>query len=350
MPERSVKRMTLDEMEERMAIRPPEFVRTGLLAFDLLFEGKGLPLGGLFALHAPSSSGKTTLTLTLCKLLADRGHRSVFAMSEPSPQLAEDMGLLGEAYRGKFAMLDLTTYDELEDLFNSFMESDATLLVVDSLTACSLSSVAQQQIRTNETLPAADSRAKAALLKMVQSNLKRSSKAVICIQQQRANFNAGWGDLHKSVMAGGRAEEFYTSAIIELVGAAQIRASDTATSAVLGTSGYLVCNPKNRFAPPRVPSFVQIIFGKGASNIKVIRDFMKWAGMLKASGSWFTVRMDGEGDADGDDDESVTGCERVNGKTALNEWIADHYDELEELFYSRAQDYFNGIREGYRPS
>ena len=329
-------KFSLDEMISQMSIKPAEFIRTGILAFDLLFEGKGLPWGGLHLLHSPSGYGKSTLTLSLARSLADKGYKSLFCMSEPSIKLAEDMGIMDERYADRIKLLQLATYEELEQLFRAFLDSDYTVMFLDSLTAMSVSAIANNEIATTEIQPAANARVKAELMKFFQANLlKVPNKAVICIAQQRANFNAGWNG-PQSTLAGSSSDRYYASTVIEVRGDAQVPDLANDSKAVIGKSGYLVCPEKNRYSPPRTSCPVTILFGRGVSNISTVQDWLKFKGPVTQGGARYKVMLDGE-------EHSCV------GRVGYNEWVRDNMERLSELFYESAAEYFDALRKGYRP-
>lgn len=322
---------TIDELASQLAMRPASYLRTGIIPMDLVFAGRGLPNDCYGVLWASSNWGKSTMCLSIGKSLSAMGKKTLYAMVEPSMQLAEDMGLLNDP---NIRFLNVRTYVEMETVFDSYLSSDYDLLVIDSMTAVSTEKVIELDEQTGEMQPASDARLSSALEKKMSNMLKNTGKACLCIGQERANFNKGWlGPDTK--LGGGYSLKYYAGYVIYGNGEANVL--DPETKEVIGTQGYLSCPEKNRFSPPKGRSSVQILFGKGQSNIYALQCYMQWKGYYTQGGANFKVTFGGKETS-------------LKGRSALIQWIKSNYDALVDDFYQNAESYFQAGKEGWKPT
>lgn len=324
-------KMTLEQLKENLAIKPASMLRTGVLPFDLVFKGHGLPTNGYIVFWSESGFGKTTTLLSVAKSLSTQRKKTVYAMVEDSMKTAEDMGIAEDE---NIIYINVRSYVEAEQAFDAFINSDADLMILDSVTALSTEEVIQQDEETGDLQPASDARLQSALEKKYANMLKNTGKAMIIVSQERANFNKGWTG-PETTMAGGYSLKFYSVCVVQGLGGRGV--IDNQTKEVIGTVGYLTVPEKNRFAPPRGRSPIQIIFGKGQSNIYALLCYMQWKGMYTQGGSTFKISYKGK-------DTSV------QGKVGLYNWVKENYDSLVEDFYSESEAYFQAGKEGWKPS
>lgn len=323
--------MSIDELSAKLAMKPASYLKTGVLPIDLVFKGKGLPNDCYGVLWASSNWGKSTMCLSIGKSLSSFGKKTLYAMVEPSMALAEDMGLLEDS---NLKFLNVRTYVELESVFDSYLESDYDLLIIDSMTAVSTEKVIQQDEQTGEMQPASDARLSSALEKKMSNMLKNTGKACLCIGQERANFNKGWMG-PDTKLGGGYSLKYYAGYVI--YGNGESGVLNPETKEVIGTQGYMSCPEKNRFAPPKGRSPVQILFGKGQSNIYALQCYMQWKGLYSQGGANFKVTLNGKE-------------ESLRGRVALLGWIRDHYDDLVSMMEQDTEKYFEAGKQGWKPS
>lgn len=322
-----VAKLSLNEMLANLVESNTDpFLRTGCIPFDLLTKGRGLPLGVLYQIYSDSNYGKSTLILSIAKALAEQGYKTIFAEVEPNKQLIRDMGLEEEPLKNFFSSYPLTTWDELGKLTDAFLDSDYTLLLIDSLSAVQLSRVNLQAIETEII-------GKQALigqnyLSFLQGVLKGKDKTIIYLNQIRAKIGETNPFAEKTTADGSFATRFYAAIRATIRGDA-VTPDITDGVTPIGKLGTLICPEKNRLAPPKTPIPIQILFGKGVSNIYSLILFCVWAQYLSFGGSGnFTLTLPGK--------DPLTG----RGKIARNELIGEHYDEIKNLFYERVEEYY----------
>lgn len=327
------KTRSLEELINELSPTEQTFIHTGCIPVDMVTGGRGLPSGCMVQLYSESGYGKSTTCFSICKSLADQGKASLFASVEPNRKLYEDIGLREEKYRELVSLVELTTYSELEELFWAFLDSDKSVMIIDSITACCVDKVASGEQGLFDDLPASDARARSALLKVMQGNLKKHDKCIIYLNQVRANFNAGWlGEA--TTVEGGYTGKFYSAIQIAIKGDAGVSdITDSTSKEVIGKTGYLWYE-KSRFSPPRTKIPIQILFGKGVSNLYSLLYYCYWKGYITPAGSSFKTSFNGK-------DESV------RGRVARNEWVRTNMKELLADMELNMQAYYKALSTGY---
>jgi RecA/RadA recombinase len=319
---------SLDELVSGLREMPEKYIRSGCLPFDMLTGGKGLRVGYLYQLFSSSGYGKSTLCLSLCRSLAANGHKSIYVASEKNDELVDSMGLSGDRYRGLFSLYPIMTYKDLEQVTWSFFESDYTLMVIDSITACFPSKMVEDDISIEDSLPGINARIRGDYLRIIQGMVQRKEKVIVYLNQTRANFDSGWGG-DSEVAEGGHANKFYCMIQATIKGDARV--PDLVSSSekrTIGKQGTLV-SLKNRCVDPWASIPLRIYFGKGVSNVYMLEHFCLWRGLITGAGAWFNCSLDG----------GVT-VDKVNGKRDRQEWVRKNQDALSDLLYSSSEDYY----------
>jgi len=311
-------------------LKPPQetYIKTGCLSFDMLTGGKGARLGYLYQLFSSSGFGKSTLMLSVCRSLANRGKKSIYVASEKNDDLAESMGLCEEKYADLFKLYPIMTYKDLEKITWAFFDSDYTLMVIDSITACFPSKLAEDDISIEDSLPAINARIRGDYLRIIQGVVQTKDKFIVYLNQTRANFNAGWGG-DPETAEGGYANKFYCMVQATVRGDTKVPDITSADDKkIIGKQGYLVCPAKNRSATPGARIPLRIIFGKGVSNLYILAHYGLWKGLISGAGAWFNCSLDG------------SSVEKVQGRVGRDEWIKTHQDELSDFLYKDAAAYY----------
>ena len=322
------KKQTIEDLIFWLKVMPEKYLISGCIAFDMLTCGKGLRLGYLYQLFSSSGHGKSSLMLSVCRSLANRGHKSIYVASEKNDELVESMGLTDEKYSGLFHLYPIMTYKDLEKITWAFLDSDYTLMVIDSITACFPSKLAEEDISIEDSLPGINARIRGDYLRIIQGSIQQKEKVIVYLNQTRANFDSGWGgDPEKA--EGGYANKFYCMIQATIRGDAKV--PDIAAGEdkkIVGKQGHLVAL-KNRCVTPGAKIPLRIFFGKGTSNLYILEHFCLWKGLITGSGAWFNCNLEGE--------EPV----KVQGKSGRGEWVKSHQDQLSEFLYKHAEEYYN---------
>jgi RecA/RadA recombinase len=325
--------VNLDELISGLKEPEAKYVRSGCVPWDLLSGGMGLRLGYLYQFYSPSYHGKSTVMLSLCRSLADRGHKSLYVASEKNDDLAASMGLTQDKYAGLFGLYPIVTYKDLEEVTWSFFESDRTLMVIDSITACFPSKIIEEGLSIEDSLPGINARIRGDYLRIIQGLIQTMDKTIIYLNQTRANFDAGWGgDPEKP--EGGYANTFYCMVQATIRGDAKVPDLVAGEEKrIVGKQGYLCCPKKNRIVSPGAKIPLQVIFGKGVSNIYSLTHYLTWRGLVVGKGAWFEISWNGS-------------TEKVSGKSGRRDWVREHQDEVLEDLYANASDYYDALLSG----
>ena len=319
----------LDDLIAGLKEPEEKYVKSGCIPFDMITGGQGLRLGYLYQLYSSSGHGKSSLMLSVCRSLANRGMKSIYVASEKNDELVTSMGLNEDKYAGLFHLYPIITYSDLEQVTWSFLESDRTLMVIDSITACIPSKLVEEDVSIEDNLPGINARIRGDYLKIIQGMVQRKDKVIVYLNQTRANFDSGWGgDPEKA--EGGYANKFYCMIQVTIRGDAKVPDLVSGEDKkIVGKQGHLV-SIKNRAASPGARIPLRIFFGKGVSNIYILEHFCLWRGLITGSGAWFNCKLSNEGEP-----------EKVQGKAGRGEWVKTHQDELSAILYDNAVEYYN---------
>jgi len=322
----------LADLVSKLEDKPVKYLKTGLVPLDLVFGGRGIGLGAMYQFYSGSGFGKTTSMFSAAKTMADQGLKSLIMLSERSDQLAEDMGLKREPYGDLVKMVPFSTYRELEQWSHSFMASDYTTLWIDSITACVPSKLISDDISVEDSTPGLNASIRQNYLRVFQSLVHDTDKAIFYINQTRANWDAGWNG-EAEVAEGGYANKFFADCQFTMRGAKSIP-DLVYDKKVIARQGHMLAPTKNRFALHGVKIPVQVIFGKGISNFYTLTHYCYWKGMVKTRGSWFDITLNEKTDS-------------VNGRLGRSQWVKENYSVLMESFYADAQGYFEALSNGF---
>jgi RecA/RadA recombinase len=324
--------VNLDELIAGLSEPTEKYLQTGCVPWDLLSGGRGLRLGYLYQFFSSSGYGKSTVMMSLCRSLADRGHKSLYVASEKNDELAASMGLTQERYAGLFGLFPIVTYKDLEEVTWSFFESDRTLMVIDSITACFPSKIIEEDISIEDSLPGINARIRGDYLRIIQGKIQSTEKTIIYLNQTRANFSAGWNEDPEKA-EGGYANKFFCMVQATIKGDAKV--PDLVAGAekkIVGKQGFLV-SPKNRIVSPGARIPLQVIFGKGVSNIYSLTHYLMWKGVVVGKGAWFEISWGDQVD-------------KVNGKSGRRDWVSAHQKEVLEDMYANADAYYDALLSG----
>jgi hypothetical protein len=324
--------VALDELVETLKAPEPDFIPTGCVPFDLVTGGNGMALNSTYMLWCDRGMGKSTLMLTVCRSLADRGFKSLYVASELNSKLVSDMGLSGERYRGLFSIVACTTYTDLENLMWSFFESDRSLMVIDSITAVVPTKILSEG-SVEDYFVGVTSRIRGEFLRLLNGSIQKYKKTVVFLNQARANFDAGWNG-EAIIPEGGYSNEHYANIIVTIRGDSKVQDLVSKDSKkVVGKVGYLFAT-KNRTASPFVKIPLELFFGKGASNVYSLTHYAHWKGLIVSRGGWYECCV-----------EPGAEVAKVQGKPGRNAWVKENLKALYEQLLVDGGNYFKHLSE-----
>jgi recombination protein RecA len=316
------------------------YVRTGVLAADLLTAGKGWPLSRLIHIWAEPGLGKSTLMYTVVRNLIKRGESVLWVGVEPTQDLAESMGLRngGQDIEG-FTYVDCSFWDDLLKVSSAFLSLEGVRwMVIDSLSAVTPDLEKIMKDGLEAATIAVDARIQKNYLRAFHALLKEADKSIIYVTHASTKIAMKYGEQTKVVAQGGFSTQHFSDFRIMLKGAAQLQAEDlgeTGSKRVIGTTAYLMAE-KNRHANPFAKIPVSIIFGKGLSNIKSMVDYAVWRGFVKGKG-WYECAISFASDSERDEPQ------KGQGMGFVMQWVKERSAIIMDDFYTHAVEYFEAL-------
>lgn len=262
-------------------------ISTGSIQVDHAIGIGGVPRGRVIEIYGPEASGKTTLALQVIAEAQRKGMTAAFIDAEHAldPVYAQKLGLniddliIAQPDFGEQAL-------EIAELLTRSNVVD--VIVIDSVAA--LVPKAEVDGEMGDTHVGLQARLMSQALRKLTPIVHRSNTSLIFINQIRQNINA-MAFANKEVTPGGNALKFYASLRIDV---RRIQAIKDKQGLHRGNR-VLVKIAKNKMAPPFKKVEVDLIFGEGICKILDLIAVALEIGVLKQSGSWFSM-VDSQGE------------------------------------------------------
>jgi len=264
-------------------------ISTGCLSLDLALGIGGLPKGRVVEIYGSEASGKTTLALQTIAQAQKNGGVAAFIDAEHALDInyARALGvqvdelLISQPDNGEQAL----------EIAETLVRSGAVaIVVVDS--GAALVPRAELEGDMGDVQPGAQARLMSQALRKLTGAIHKSDTVVLFINQTREKIGVMFGS--PKTTSGGNALRFYASVRIDINRIGAIKKGEE----ILGnrTRTKIV---KNKLAPPFRQAEFDIYYGKGTSMESELIDMGLATGIVKKSGSWFSV--DGERAGQGKD-------------------------------------------------
>ncbi len=257
-------------------------ISTGSLGLDIALGIGGLPRGRVVEIYGPEASGKTTLALQTIAQAQKNGGTAAFIDAEHAldPNYARNLGvridelLISQPDNGEQAL----------EIAETLVRSGAIeVVVIDSVAA--LVPRAELEGDMGDSQPGAQARLMSQALRKLTGAIHKSDCVVIFINQVREKIGVMFGS--PKTTSGGNALKFYASVRMEVARIGSIKKGDE----VQGNRTKVKIT-KNKLAPPfRVVEF-DIMYGKGVSQEAELVDLGVITGIVRKSGSWFSMGDD----------------------------------------------------------
>jgi len=254
-------------------------VSTGSLGLDIGLGIGGLPRGRVSEIYGAEASGKTTLALQTIAQAQAAGGTAAFIDAEHAldPTYARNLGvkidelLISQPDHGEQAL----------EIAETLVRSGAIdVIVVDSVAA--LVPRAELEGDMGDVMPGAQARLMSQALRKLTGAIHKSAAVVIFINQIRMKIGVMFGS--PKTTSGGNALKFYASIRLEVTRIGSIKKGEE----VLGNRTKVKVT-KNKLAPPfRLVEF-DIMYGKGVSQEAELVDLGVTTGIVRKSGSWFSL-------------------------------------------------------------
>jgi recombination protein RecA len=255
-------------------------ISTGVLSFDAALGVGGVPRGRVIEIYGPEAGGKTTLALQIIAQAHATGGMAAFVDAEHAldPKYARALGvnvddlLISQPDCGEQA-LEIT-----EGLIRTNV---LDVLVVDSVAA--LVPRAELDGEFGDSVMGLQARLMSQAMRKLCGATSKSKTCLIFINQLREKIGVVFGN--PEVTTGGRALKFYSSQRIEVRKGQPIKDGDR----VIGSLNKFKV-VKNKVAAPFCEAEVELLYGRGYSQIHDLLHLASDRGIIEKSGSWYSFK------------------------------------------------------------
>lgn len=261
-------------------IVPIDVIPTGVLSFDYALGVGGFPRGRVIEIFGPESSGKTTAALQVIAQAQRAGGKAAFVDAEHAldPKYAKALHVDTENL-----LVSQPDYGEQAlEIVEALVRTGAIdVIVVDSVAA--LVPKAELDGEMGDSHMGLQARLMSQALRKITGAVSKSKTCLIFINQIREKIGVMFGN--PETTTGGRALKFYSSVRVDIRRIAAIKDGDVVVGAK--TKVKIV---KNKVAAPFMECEVDIMYGRGFSQIADLVNLATIHNLVEKSGSWYSYK------------------------------------------------------------
>jgi recombination protein RecA len=296
-----------------------DVISTGSMKLDIATGVGGFPLGSIVEVFGGESSGKTTLCISTISQAQKSGKICAYIDSEHAfdKNYAEKLGVDLES-------LIFVQPDSLEDALNITLDliGVADVVCFDSVAAA----VPEKELNgeIGDHTIGIKARLMSQAMRMIVSKARSEKCLILFVNQIREKIGVMFGS--NITTPGGLAIKFAAAMRIQLRSSAKNKEDKKDTSRI--TSNDIVAKViKNKLAPPHTTATYAISYFDGIYGVNLIGEVVDLAlesGILKKSGSWF----------------SLDGSNIGQGKNGAVRFFQDNDECYQDILLKLKKDFF----------
>ena len=282
-----------------------DVVSTGSLTLDLALGVGGVPTGRVVEIFGAESSGKTTLALQIAAQVQQRSGVAAFIDAEHALDVGYARALGIEVEDLLISQPD--SGEQALEIAEILVRSGAIkVVVIDSVAA--LVPKAELEGNMGDSAPGAQARLMSQALRKLTGAIHKSDCTVVFINQTRMKIGVMFGS--PKTTSGGNALKFYASVRLEITRIGAVKKGEE----IIGNRTRVKV-VKNKVAPPFRQCEFDIYYGQGVCQASELLDLGVDAGLVKKSGSWYSIGEDRIG----------------QGRENAREWLRERPERITEL-------------------
>lgn len=253
-------------------------VSSGSLTLDVALGVGGYPRGRIIEVYGPESSGKTTVALHAVAQAQKAGGTAAFIDAENAldPQYAAALGVDID----ELLLSQPDTGEQGLEIADALVSSGAVdIVIVDSVAA--LVPRAEIEGEMGDSHMGLQARLMSQALRKLSGSINKTKTTVIFINQIREKIGIMFGN--PETTPGGRALKFYSTIRLDVRRAEQIKQGQD----ILGNRTRIKV-VKNKVAPPFKIAEVDIMYGKGISQVGELVDLGAEKEIINKAGAWYS--------------------------------------------------------------
>ncbi|MBR7926745.1 recombinase RecA [Aerococcaceae bacterium zg-ZUI334] len=253
-------------------------VPSGSLLLDIALGVGGYPRGRIIECYGPESSGKTTVALHAIAEVQKQGGTAAFIDAEHAldPAYATNLGVNID----ELLLSQPDTGEQGLAIADALVGTGAIdIIVIDSVAA--LVPRAEIEGEMGDAHVGLQARLMSQALRKLSGTINKTKTICFFINQLREKVGVMYGN--PEVTPGGRALKFYSTIRMEVRRSEIIKDG----SDMVGNRAKIKI-VKNKVAPPFKEVQVDIMYGKGISQLGEMLDLAAEADIVKKAGSWYS--------------------------------------------------------------